>query len=289
VNCLDAETLAAWFDGALSGAALEDVRLHVADCARCQALVGAMGQTRAAAPVLPKLERSPRWWLAWAVPAAAAATAVAIWVAVPRPTNVDVNPSSSVSLQKQEAQPPRTPPAAPAQAEPAAPASPPATLARPTTQARAKAAEAAAPPAAPVSADAAQQAAGNLADTLSAAPAPPAERREAVQPQGAIAGQPQARALFATNFCGPMWPQPPADVASQIAAGSAPSGDVCWMVGRAGTVLLSTDHQTWQRVNIPEAVDLSRITATDARTATVVAADGRTFSTADGGVTWMLR
>ena len=28
MNCLDAETLAAWFDGGLSGAALEDVRSH---------------------------------------------------------------------------------------------------------------------------------------------------------------------------------------------------------------------------------------------------------------------
>jgi len=51
-------------------------------------------------------------------------------------------------------------------------------------------------------------------------------------------------------------------------------------------VLRSTDHQTWQRMSVPQSGDLSRITATDARTATVTAADGRTFSTSDGGVTW---
>jgi photosystem II stability/assembly factor-like uncharacterized protein len=58
------------------------------------------------------------------------------------------------------------------------------------------------------------------------------------------------------------------------------------MVGRGGTVLRSTDHETWQRVNIPQPLDLAGISATDARTATVTAADGRTFSTSDGGMNW---
>jgi hypothetical protein len=273
VNCLDAETLAAWFDGGLSGAALEDVQSHVAGCPRCQALVGAMGRTRAAVPATQP-ERASRWWLAWAVPAAAAATAVAIWVAVPRPANVAVNPVSVPSLQKQEAAPPQSaPPAAPAEAETAAPPKRPAT---PSLQDRTRAADANSPAAARESSnDLARQAPGNLNESVAIAPAPTAERRDEDQRP--------------TNFCGPMWPAPPADVAGQITAGSAPSADVCWIVGRAGTVLRSTDHQTWQRVNFPQAVDLSRITATDARTATVVAADSRTFSTSDGGVSWMQR
>jgi hypothetical protein len=286
VNCLDAETLAAWFDDGLSGAALEDVRAHVATCVRCQALVGAMGRTSAAAPSIQP-ERTPRWWLAWAVPAAAAATAIAIWVAVPHPPDVAVTSAPAPSLQKQDAQRPSTPSrATPAQAKPVA--SPPAP-ATPTLQDRARSAEAAPRAAAAPSAnDATEQTPAPLNEAVSVRPEPPpdAERREDALRQGAIAGQLQTRALFATPLCGPMWPQVPADVANQISAGSAPSGDVCWLVGRAGTVLLSTDHQSWQRVNIPEAVDLSRVTATDARTATVIAADGRTFSTADGGVTW---
>jgi Putative zinc-finger len=293
VNCLDAETLAAWFDGSLSGAALEDVRSHVAGCARCQALVGAMGRTRAAVPA-PEPERSPRWWLAWAVPAAAAATAMAIWIAVPHPTNVAVSPSSSVSLQKQEAQPPSTPPAVPpARTEPAAPRE---TRATPRLQDRARAADAAAPAAAPAAAnEAAQQAPRALQETITiqSAPAAPAaaaaEKRDEAGRQGAASGQLQARVAFAANPCGPAWSAPPADIAGQITAGSAPSADVCWIVGRAGSVLRSTDRQTWQRMTFPQAVDLSGVTATDARTATVVAADGRTFSTADGGVTWTER
>jgi hypothetical protein len=280
VNCLDAETLAAWFDGGLSGAALEDVRSHVAGCARCQALVGAMGRTRAAVPS-PQPERSARWWLAWAVPAAAAATAVAIWVAVPRPTNVAVTPSPVSSLQKQDAQPKGPPPAA-----------------APALRDEARSADTAPPPTAPVAEnDAAKQAAGNVNETVSlrsaaqapTAPTAAAERREDADRTGAVAERLQARDAFAISRCGPMWPAPPSDVAGQITAGSAPSADVCWIVGRGGTVLRSTDRQTWQRLTFPVAVDLSSVNATDAQSATVGTVDGRTFSTADGGVTWTQR
>ena len=287
MNCLDAETLAAWFDGGLEGAALEDVRVHVAGCARCQALVGAMGRTRAASPV-PQAERAPKWWLAWAVPTAAAATALIIWIAVPHSTNVAVNSPPAASLEKQEAQPLSVPPPPPpARTEPAAPPTP---LAKRDLRASARAAETA-PPAAPVAApqsgDAAQQKADNIA-TLSAPAAAPAERRETAQPRAAVAGQLQARDGFAPSLCGPTWPALPTDLVGQITA-AAPSADVCWMVGRAGSVLRSTDHETWQRLTVPQSGDLSSITATDARTATVTSTDGRMFSTADGGVTWTAR
>jgi len=290
VNCLDAETLAAWFDGGLSGAALEDVQSHVAACARCQALVGAMGRTRAAV-AQPQPERSPKWWFAWAVPAAAAATAAAIWVAIPEQTNVALNSPPAPSLQKQEASEasPPSPPPPPAEA---APEQPRATAAAPSREARAKEADAAAPAAAPTqSANDALQSPGLLNEAVSVRPAAPtpaaAERRDEAGQQGAAAGQLQARAAFANNSCGPAWPVPPSDVMGLITAAASPSADVCWMVGRAGTVLRSTDHQSWRRVNIPQAVDLLRITAMNAQTATVVAAGGRTFSTSDGGMTWV--
>jgi len=289
VNCLDAETLAAWFDGGLSGAALEEVRSHVATCARCQALVGAMGRTRAAVPA-PQPERNPRWWLAWTVPAAAAATALVIWIAVPHQTNVAVNPSPAPALQKEEASPQSTLPPAPAQPESAAPAAAPATPAR---QTRAKA-EAAPPAATPQAAnDALQQAPASLNETVSvrsaAAPPAAAERRDEAERQGAVAGQLQARAAFRNNLCGPMWPAPPSEVAAQVTAGSSPSTAVCWIVGRAGTVLRSTDRRTWQRLTFPLTADLTSVTATDAQSASVVTADGRTFLTVDGGVTWIQR
>jgi photosystem II stability/assembly factor-like uncharacterized protein len=62
-----------------------------------------------------------------------------------------------------------------------------------------------------------------------------------------------------------------------LTAGSSPSRDVCWIVGRAGIVLVTTDGATWQRRPIPEAADLTVVRAIDARTATVITADGRQF------------
>ena len=282
MNCLDGETLAAWFDGGLSGAALENVQSHVAGCARCQALVGAMGRTRAAVPA-PEPERSSRWWLAWAVPAAAAATAVAVWVLVPQPTNVAVTPSATSSLQKQEAQPQSTPPAASSPAE--VPAAPPPRL---EPELRDRAASAAPSAAKREAADSVGQAPGALNEAIAVQQAPPPATES---DRTAAFGRPQARAMAAagSGLCGGGWPPPPGDMASAITTGSAPSTTVCWIVGRAGTVLRSTDQRTWERLDFPVAVDLTSVNATDAQSAAVVTADGRTFSTSDGGMSWTQR
>jgi hypothetical protein len=71
-----------------------------------------------------------------------------------------------------------------------------------------------------------------------------------------------------------------------LRAGSAPAPTIVWLVGGAGTVLLSTDGRQWRQVSAPAAIDLVMVQATDARTATVTAADGRVFRTTDGGQTW---
>jgi hypothetical protein len=73
-----------------------------------------------------------------------------------------------------------------------------------------------------------------------------------------------------------------------LTAGSAPSRDVCWIVGRAGIVLLSTNGATWQRRPFPESVDLTGVRASSATNAVVTAADGRRFVTIDAGATWNL-
>jgi hypothetical protein len=79
----------------------------------------------------------------------------------------------------------------------------------------------------------------------------------------------------------------PADDVS-LTAGASPSPSVCWLVGRAGIILRTTDGKTWQRVPFPEPVDLAAVAASDARTATVSTVDGRTFATADGQ-SWILQ
>jgi photosystem II stability/assembly factor-like uncharacterized protein len=76
------------------------------------------------------------------------------------------------------------------------------------------------------------------------------------------------------------------DAAAGIRAGRSPSRDVVWLVGDEGVVLVSVDGRTWQRRNVGETVVLVDVAPVDAMTATVTAADGRKYSTQDGGVTW---
>jgi hypothetical protein len=77
-----------------------------------------------------------------------------------------------------------------------------------------------------------------------------------------------------------------ADEKVSLLAGWAPSGQVCWVVGRRGTVLRTTDGQHWEKVTSPAAVDLISVTAKNAQKATVTAADQRKFKTTDGGQSW---
>jgi len=87
---------------------------------------------------------------------------------------------------------------------------------------------------------------------------------------------------------GVTWGVLPIDPAltTPLVAGGASSPTVCWLVGLEGVVLVTTDGRTFRRVSLPDAVALSGVTVTDGLRATVTAADGRRFSTADGGLTW---
>ena len=85
---------------------------------------------------------------------------------------------------------------------------------------------------------------------------------------------------------GARWEAQPTGTTTELDAGAAPSRSICWMIGRGGVVLLSTDGQSWRRLPFPEATDLSGVRATDARAAEVTTADGRTFKTTDAGATW---
>lgn len=69
-------------------------------------------------------------------------------------------------------------------------------------------------------------------------------------------------------------------------SGVAPSPLVCWLAGRDGVVLRATDGRTFTRIAFPEAADLIAVSATSALDARVTTADGRTFTTSDGGATW---
>jgi hypothetical protein len=111
-SCLDAETLAAWADGGLSGAALEAAQVHVADCARCQDLVGTLARINSTGPQAEPAGASRRW-LAWLVPLTAAAAAVALWVAVPNRNTLVSPPTDQFLIQDKIAPSKATKPAPP--------------------------------------------------------------------------------------------------------------------------------------------------------------------------------
>ena len=78
-------TAAAWVDGGLSAAATAQAEVHVAECPRCQALVGVVVRTSEQLPGPEPASTWRRWWT-WAVPTAAAATALialSVWLNVP--------------------------------------------------------------------------------------------------------------------------------------------------------------------------------------------------------------
>ncbi|MDP9339918.1 MAG: YCF48-related protein, partial [Acidobacteriota bacterium] len=75
-----------------------------------------------------------------------------------------------------------------------------------------------------------------------------------------------------------------------LVTGSAPSDVVCWIVGRAGTLLRTTDGGGhWEKVVAPGAGEFTGIRATDALHATILDSAGQArFETTDGGVNWEL-
>ena len=73
---------------------------------------------------------------------------------------------------------------------------------------------------------------------------------------------------------------------ARITAGAAPLGSTCWLVGRDAAVFSTTNGVLFTRVPFPEPVDLIGVRATAALRATVTTADGRTFTTTDGGLSW---
>jgi len=330
-SCLDAETMAAWADGGLSGEALESVQAHVADCARCQALAGALARIEAAAPSVQP-SRYTRGWLAWLVPLTAAAAGVALWVAVPRDRGVAPE-KRSTSAPASTAIVARQPPAEAPTKEPAALAD--GLLSDAARNARAKNVvpgsvarqDAAADQIEVDKADRTQPSPSNAirlfgtaaqadAGMRAAAPTAPGAVPSAAQLPAPLRSEASTRVLARAGARGVVvvaspdpsirwriagsvverstdggggWEDVPTGVTAELTAGAAPSTTVCWVVGRGGVVLLSTDGRSWRHPTFPEPTDLSSVSATDALVASVTTADGRVFVTTDAGLTWTRR
>lgn len=91
-----------------------------------------------------------------------------------------------------------------------------------------------------------------------------------------------------SSTAGRKWQQQVSGVTEELLSGFAPQKNVCWVVGRSGTILLTTDSGvTWHKIPSPTDNDLGVVHATDALHATIWELAGRKrFETADGGETW---
>jgi Putative zinc-finger len=329
--CLDPETLAAWTDGGLSGSELEAVQLHVANCARCQDLAGTLARMPPAVHPVEPVHSSRRWLAWFVPLTAAAAAAVIWFVVpgnLGAPLNkrevavVSETPTGQVDAQNRAVQPAASEPSVPSPARRDEPQAPPATqtpqgagtlegraradVNEPSTVARAEEkesadnlsndkdkAEAVRAPAAPPPAAAAQAAAAPAAERLGAAAMRAANVvvQDIVSPDPAVRWRIVGAAVQHSANGGSTWEAVPIGIAAELTTGAAPATTVCWLVGRGGVVLLTTDGRTWRRVPFPEMTDLSLVRTVDAggRVASVSTADGRTFVTTDAGATWAPR
>lgn len=73
---------------------------------------------------------------------------------------------------------------------------------------------------------------------------------------------------------------------AHLVAGSAPAAEICWLAGRNGIILLTQDGAKWKTIPPPVPADFVAVAAQNGSTATLTAADGRKFSTGDGGKHW---
>jgi hypothetical protein len=270
-ECIDAETIAAWSDGALPAAGATRIETHLSQCSHCQALLAAL--VRSAPPTTaPSRSIWQRWQLRWVVPIAAAASALALWIAIPSDRR---EPAPQITVLDDSRQQPAPSSSAPPSNEPGQlREDAPRNLEKRSAQREFR--------------DAAEdKPASPAADSAAAAAAP--ERRD----RAAASEQPQeANTLSRPAPAAPPPPNATPDQASQrqeLAALEARTADpaIRWRVVNRTRIERSTDAGvSWQAVVFPEATDLVAIRALSATSAIVTTVDNRQFRTDDAGKTW---
>ena len=309
-DCLDAETLAAWTDGSLTAVQRSAAETHAADCDRCLSMLAAIARTNPP----PSATQRPAWLsFRWLVPLTTAAVAITAWVLIQEPPRPSPPPAATAAAPA--VKPPEATVARERDVNEQARVDAPQDKVGRAVPSRSKDQVQSRPPA--QSATAKQRVeSGAVAEQVQvqappapATPPPPAaaprpeakeERvdflaRAAAQVAGAVVQSPDSairwrlirQQVERSTDGGLTWKAQPTGTAVDLLAASSPALSVCWIVGRTGVVLLSTDGESWRRLSSPDVTaDLVAVTARDAVAATVTTADGRRYTTADAGATW---
>jgi hypothetical protein len=290
-ECLDPETLAAWTDGTLSASQRSAAEVHAAACDRCLAMLAAMART-APPPSVP--HSSPWTLLRWAAPLATAAVAITAWVVIQQKPSDRLaeqpQPTPTVTEAQKPAESPVAPEIAPAaktmrdaiEKKEARPAPPAARAEKPSLERQQTAAAAPASPPADARADMGE--AASVARFAAQVPI------VVSSPDPNIRWRISNRRIEHSTDAGLTWALQRAEAEGDLLAGAAPDADVCWIVGRMGIVLLTTDGHTWRRIDFPDpAATLIGVAAAGSLDATVSTSDGRAYRTTDGGRTWTLQ
>ena len=320
-SCLDPEILAAWMDGTLSRDELASAEAHTATCARCQAMLAAMAKTT---PVVVPPERSWRRFLIPVLVPVTALLAIAIWIArppdhmnQPEPAGQMARLDESDKALRDQAESERRNEESRALQSSAPKAKEDsnanrqnldAFAARPEAQSTARIETlrqrsaiptADAPPPPPAAPAAPPAASGALQKSLTMA------REEAAAQYVPTEGAAQSAGTAALDMIAPepprgwrlnndrversiegVWTVQYSEADTGLSALSSPSPDVCWVVGRAGIVIVTTDGRTWRKVPLPKTADLLSVLASDGENAVVFSADGAMWVTKNGGQSW---
>jgi hypothetical protein len=320
--CPDAELIAGYVEQSLSAEERALIEGHLVRCARCQEVLTLVLRSELADEG-ERRDVASRWWTLdalrarWLVPAAAAVIVLAVALAGMWPRETARDPAvvtTDRTLGDQDAGERAAAPE-PAAAKPTAPAETPAAAPPPAAPANARARSGAPGAAEPGAAAIAEQAltpkafqAEAPAPLAAMPPAADAERaaaREIPSDRAAEAGSAspgQATAAAPPDFrvlvrvgpggaisrstdTGRTWVAQASGVEADLLGAGCVSAEVCWVVGRGGTVLRTTDGATWQRVTSPSGNDLLQVAPVDALRAEVRDAE-RGYVTRDGGRSW---
>jgi hypothetical protein len=303
-DCPAPEVLAAYYDRSLSRADRARVDTHLLACARCQSMMAAIARSDDSPSAASSRREAIFWITRVATPIAAIAATIAFAVglhhrASPPPEVLALGSSRAAAIQSQEKA--LAPP--PAMEQPAPLPQPAigslvarnlsehhhqmavrakaggANEARPVEVAKALQSQA------EVSASSASGAAGVSGSSPGFVIAKPRVQSVA-SPDGSVVWHfgSQGIILMSENSV----PERVVDrTAGELVAGSAPSNDVCWIVGKSGAILRTLDRGAhWQSIKPPVDADFTAISASDSNNATVTASNGRRYLTRDGGISW---